>query len=87
MYKNGKEEIEYIHRLIKEIFPHPFNFSVVNHANDDLKLILPQGITIYFHSRQQFTEFNIMPGKTIFNWHQKNQVEMKFKHPRKGEIV
>lgn len=54
-YKNGKEEVEYIGRVLKEKFPPPLQLTVVTHINDDLKLILPQGIQVYYDNRSQIT--------------------------------
>ena len=71
---------------LKETFPAPFRFSIVHHANGDVKLILPEGISIYFSSRGQTSEFTVTPSKKIHNFHNQKLVQMRFEHPRKGVV-
>jgi hypothetical protein len=71
---------------VKEIFPPPFKFTVVHHVNGDIKMILPEGLHLYFDRKNQITEWKISPDKVIYNFHRQGQIEMKFKHRRLGEI-
>ena len=58
-YANGKEEVEYIRKVLKEKFPVPFGLTVVTHVNGDTKLILPGGMQVYHDIRSQITEFKV----------------------------
>lgn len=77
MYRNGKEEQEYIGKTLKEVFP--FKFTIVQHSNEDIKMSLPEGIQVYYDSRSQITEFIVTPTKTILYFHKIQQAELKFR--------
>lgn len=79
-------EQEYVSRVLRENFPPPFKLTVVQHHNGDLKLVLPEGIHVYYDHNKQITEFRITPSKMIHHFHRLGQVEMKFTHPRLGTI-
>ncbi len=78
--------MEYISQLVKETFPPPFKFTVVHYLHGDIKMILPEGIHIYYDHRNEITEWRINPDKVIYNFHRQAQIEMKYKHRRLGDI-
>jgi hypothetical protein len=83
-YKNGKEENEYVSKVLKEMYPPPFRFTIVHHVNGDIKMILPEGIHVYFDTKNQITEWKVNPDKVIYNFHKLGQIEMKYKNRRQG---
>jgi hypothetical protein len=71
---------------VRENFPVPFNFTIVHHLHGDIKMILPEGIHVYYDHRNQITEWRINPDKVIYHFQRQGQIEMKVKHRRLGEI-
>ncbi len=63
-----------MNKVLKEIFPSPFKFTVVSHINGDIKLIYPSGIQVYYDMRSQITEIKISAEKTIYNFHKLSQI-------------
>lgn len=57
----------------------------MHHVNGDVKMILPEGIHVYYDNRNRITEWKVNPDKIIHNFHQHHQIEMKVK-TRRGEL-
>jgi len=55
-------------------------------VNNDVKIILPNKISIYYDCRNNISEFRINQNKIIYNFHNLKQIEMKYTNSRGVKI-
>lgn len=49
-------------------------FTIIHYVNGDVKMVLPEGIIIYFDKKNQIIEWKVNPDKTILNFKRLGQI-------------